>query len=156
MLTSVLTEFTEFTHYQQQRDDTWKFWCGYVFFDCFRYISKFLAIRTTNWDIRVSSLKSMAALFSAYDQPCYQRLVPKHLADIYQYPRDIITSFEKGAFIVKLKKGIDHAIALDEAHEIRINKDLKMPLVRPTSSYLKKTTYFFSYRIKAHKQFASQ
>lgn len=132
---SALDEFNKFLHEQQQRDDTWKFWFNFVFSDCFCYVSLFLAIRTSNWDLRVSNLKCMAPLFSAYNRPWYRKLIPQHLADIYQYPKDIINSFEKGAFTVKLKKGCGHAVALDEAHAMCINRDIKMAVARPTSSY---------------------
>ena len=33
---------------------------------------------------------------------------------------------------------------------------MKMAVVRPTQPYLKKTTFFFSYCVKAQKQLASQ
>ena len=59
-------------------------------------------------------------------------------------------------FTVKVKGGIGHATALDEAHEMCVNRDLKMAVVRPTHAYLKKTTFFFSYRIKAQSQLSSQ
>ena len=48
---SALDEFNKFLHEQQQRDDTWKFWFNFVFSDCFCYVSLFLAIRTSNWDL---------------------------------------------------------------------------------------------------------
>lgn len=37
-----------------------------------------------------------------------------------------------------------------------INRDIKMAVVWPSTAYLKKTTFFFSYRIKAQKQLTSQ
>ena len=80
----------------------------------------------------------MAPLFSAYDRPCYQKLIPRHIADIYSYPEDIIHCFKRGGFTVKIKGGIGHAVALDEAHEMCINRDMEMAVVRPTLPYLKK------------------
>ena len=116
----------------------------------------FLAVRTSNWELRVSSLKCMAPLFSAYDRPCYQKLVPSHIHDIQCYPEEILKCFKAGGFTVKVKGGIGHAVALDEAHEMCVNRDMKMAVVRPTQPYLIKTNFFFSYRIKAQKQLTSQ
>ena len=80
----------------------------------------------------------------AYDRTCYQRLIPHHIADIHLYPREreVIDCFKKGGFTVKVKGGIGHAVAIDEAHKMCINRDMKMAVVRPTIPYLKKQPTF--------------
>jgi hypothetical protein len=98
----------------------------------------------------------MAALFSAFDRPSYQRLLPNHIADIESYPEEVIKAMVAGAFTVKLSNNIGHAIALDEAHEMCVNRDIKMEVIRPTQTYLRKTLHFFSYRIKAHKNLIAE
>lgn len=153
---AIWKEFNSFIELQSERDSTWKVWANFVFNDCFCYVNLFLSIRMSNWDLRLSSLKRMAPLFSAYDRPCYQRLLPKHIADTQVYPKEVVDGFRAGGFTVKLKGEIGHAVALDECHEMCINRDLKMAVVRPSTAYLKKTTSFFSYRIKAHKQLTTQ
>ena len=85
-----LEDFNNFIVRQAEADDTWHLWSNFVLKDCFSYVSLFLAIRTSNWDLRFSSLKNMAPLFSAYDRPCYQKLIPSHIADIECYDKQII------------------------------------------------------------------
>ena len=151
-----LESFSGYVQEQRAADETWHLWSNFVLKDCFGYVGLFLGIRTSDWDLRLSSLKNMAALFSAYDRPCYQKLIPDHLAELQSYPAEVIDCFRAGGFTVKVKGGIGHAVALDEAHEMCINRDLKMAVARPTLPYLKKTAHFFSYRIKAHKQLMHQ
>ena len=152
----VLVVFHHFIKNQASIDDTWKIWMHFVFEDFFSYFCLYISIRTSNWKLRMSSLKNIAPLFTAYDRPCYQRLLPDHIADVQCYPEIILRALEGGAFTVKVSPGLGHAIALDEAHEMCVNKDMKMSVVRPTLPYLKKTLHFHSYRIKAHKQFLSE
>ena len=154
--TSTFEQFNAFVATNSAKDDTWKLWYNFVFQDCYCYVTLFLSIRTSNWNLRVSSLKSMAPLFAAYDRPCYQRLLPRHIADLQTYPQEVIDGLSAGGFTVKLTGVVGHAVALDECHEMCINRDLKMAVARPSTAYLKKTTHYFSYRIKAQKNISSQ
>lgn len=58
-----------------------------------------------------------------------------HLADLQKFPSVILRQL-KNAFTVSITGGKGHAIALDEAHEMCINKDLKMAIAHPTKAYL--------------------
>lgn len=138
-----------------EADDTWKFWQGFVFGDFFAYIQMYLAIRCQDWDLRISALKLMAPLFMAYDRTTYQRLIPYHLADLQKLPPKILQYLKK-AFTVSINGGKGHAVALDEAHEMLINKDLKMAIARPTKPYLQKTSLTMRYRITTHKNLLFQ
>ena len=147
--------FVSFALTMASRDNTWKFWYQFVFEDCFCYIELFLAIRWQNWDLRLSALKSMATLFAAYDRTTYRRLIPNHLADLQRFPPDIVSSLKEG-FTLSINGTVGHNVAIDEAHEMCINKDLKMAITYPTRSYLQKTSLFLRYRITAHKNLLEQ
>uniref|UniRef100_A0A1X7UKW6 Uncharacterized protein n=1 Tax=Amphimedon queenslandica TaxID=400682 RepID=A0A1X7UKW6_AMPQE len=98
----VLALFYDFVENQASLDDTYKI--------------LYISIRTSNWKLRMSSLKNIAPLFAAYDRLHYQRLSPDHIADIQSYPEAILLALEEGSFTVKLSPGVGHATALDESH----------------------------------------
>ena len=49
-------------------------------------------------------------------------------------PEDVKKCLEKGVFVCNIKGKMMHAVGLDEAHEILINKDIKTSVVRPSKS----------------------
>ena len=122
-----------------------KFWCQFVFSDCLSYIALYMAIRCKNWNLRVYALKMMAPLFAAYDRTTYQQIIPHHLADLQTFPDCVMKNLQAGAFAVCICAGKGHALALDEAHEMCINKDMKSAIVRHSKAYLQKTSCFYGF-----------
>ena len=51
-------------------------------------------------------------------------------------PGDVLRFFESGAFVCSITDKLMHSVALDEAHEMCINKDLKTTIVRPTNTLI--------------------
>lgn len=70
----------------------------------------------------------MAAVFSAFDRPIYQEIIPRHLKDLLTIPSSVPHHLQKGSFSVRLSPSEWH---LDECHEMCINKDAKLAVVHP-------------------------
>ena len=65
----------------------------------------------------------MAPLFVAFDRPHYQKLI-LNLRDLAKKPSDVLKFLESGAFVCSITGKHMRSVALDEAHEMLVNKDL--------------------------------
>lgn len=119
------------------RDNLWRYWGQFVLVDCFCYIQLYAAIRNGDWELRTSALKSMAPLFIAFDQDVYMHIVPHHLNETSKYPPSIVECLKSGGFTISLTGQQWCNVAIDEAHEMKINKDLKSAVIRPTAHFTK-------------------
>ena len=146
-------QFTQFMNTEMEKDETFKFWGEFVFKDCFAYVSLYLAIRSGNWNLRIAGIKSMSALFTAYDRQKYQKLVPQHIVDLLTIPNDVLSHLEQGGFTISLKGRPCHSVGVDESHEMCINKDCKEFITRPSEEYMKRTALFIPVRAEAMKTF---
>ncbi len=126
--------FDKFIQTMSDKDNTWKLWANFAFRDCHAYMCLHSAIRTSNWNLRISSLKRMTPLLFAFDRAHYEKILPHHFADLLKFPKHIIECFKSGGFTVSIRGSRGHCIALDEAHEMCINKDLKGAVVQATDS----------------------
>ena len=136
-----------------EKQDTIKFWYNFTRYDCFAYISLYIGIRYQNWQLRTGSLKTMAAVFEALDRPIYQRLVPQHLKDLAKLPDCLLRHLMKGGFSVRLTPSQSHDVALDECHEMKINKDAKLAVIRPNEFKMVHTSHYLQFRADSINNF---
>ncbi len=148
--------FLSFMEENASKNKTWKLWKQYVLEDGFAYVSMHLAIRTSNWDLRMSAIKSMAALFTAFDRPNYQKMISHHLVDIVSMPQSVLLQLKAGGWTVSLTGRTCHSIGIDECHEMCINKDGKEYVTRPSADNLDCKAIFMPIRAKAMKGFETQ
>ncbi len=112
-------DFTEFVSKQAKNSSSWKFR------DASAYNSLCLAVRGGMWKLRLASIKQIAPLFAAFDRPHYKKLLPQHIFEVLTMPQDVVQFFETGGFVCSITGKHMHSVALDEAHEMLVNKDLK-------------------------------
>ena len=98
----------------------------------------------------------MAPIFHAFDRTYYLKIIPQHLEDMLKCPRYILKQFESGGFVVSVTGTQWSSVALDEAHEMLINKDIKGCLVRVSQEYLSRITPFLTYQAQLVKNFNNQ
>ena len=110
------------------------------------YVALFVAIRNGSWLLHVAEIKLMAAVLHPFDRPIYQRLVPRLLADLLCFPPQVLHHLQKGVLSVSLTKSNGRAVALDEAHEMKINDNAKFAVVRPTEELMECISNFMPFR----------
>ena len=70
-------------------------------------------IRTGNWNLRIAALKSMAALFTAFDRPNYQKLISDHIIDIATMPPCVLAQLKNGGWTVSRTGRTCHSIVMN-------------------------------------------
>ena len=153
---NVEQEFTKFMEENGSTNMNSKFWAQFIFQDCFSYISLYLAMRSGKWDLRMAAIKSMAALFTAFDRPNYQKLIPQHIVDMLTIPNELLSHLTLGGFTVSITGRAGHSVGIDEAHEMCINKECKEYITKPSADYIQRTATFLPVRAKAMKNIESQ
>ena len=143
--------FLAYLEIKKTEDDNWKFWTSFEVEDSLAFINLYLAVCGEEWDLRIASLKQMAAIFTACDRQHYSKLIPQHLADCAKMPDTIIRNFSKGGFTLSITGRNWHSVSFDKGHEILINKDLKTAIVRPNAEYMSRLSLYFTHRMKALK-----
>lgn len=83
----------------------------------------------------------MHYIYIYIDRPTYLRVLPQHISDLASYNEETLRCLEKGGFAANITGTQDKdltSLALDEAHEMMINKDVKAGLTRTTESAIGK------------------
>ena len=62
----------------------------FVMVDIMAYLGLYVAIHYHNWHLRNGSIKLLATIFSAFDRPIYQQLIPRHVYDVLSLPHELI------------------------------------------------------------------
>lgn len=102
----------------------------------------------------MASMKLMAPVFTAFDHSTYYKVISQHVADVLCMPPNILTMFERGAFVVSICGTPWHSVGLiDEAHEMLVNRGIKTSLVRPSPDFLKRLAHYLPYMTKALETF---
>ncbi|CAC5372949.1 unnamed protein product [Mytilus coruscus] len=142
----LLSEFRNWRYEQSSKSDTFSFWDSFIHTDFMNYLGFYVAIRTRNWELRNACLKQLACLFHAFDRHNYLRMIPYHLADLQNFPPDVLDFFQKRCFSVSISGENYFSVALDEAHEMQINLKTKNALNSFSQSSLATLTYYLPYR----------
>ena len=104
----------------------------------------------------MAAIKSMAALFTAFDRPNYHKLIPQHIVSMLTLPQEILSHLKNGGFTVSIKGRPCHNVAIDKAHEMCINKECKEYITRPSADYINRTAMFLLVPAKAMKNIEAQ
>ena len=68
----------------------------------------------------------------------------------------MIGTFREGGFGVSLSGYPWHSVALDEAHEMKINKECKTAIVHPSKDYINRVAGYIPYHAKCMENLRMQ
>ncbi len=149
------SEFKEFLSVMSV-DDNWSFWTSFVMNDLASYMAVFIGNRARKWDLRMAGIKEMAPLYLVFDRPTYRQVIPDHLTHMLTLPPEISKQFRAGGFSGAITTRKLHCEALDELHEMKINKEAKCMVVRPTEDNMHRISTSLPFRAQMMEKFISQ
>ena len=126
------------------QDQLSSFWCQMLMY-LHAYTGFYFAVRSGNWFLRNYCLKVISELYFAYARNKYEVLSMSAIANALTYPTEVIHHFAHGQWTVSVKGRPYHNLALDEAHECIINKNLKNITTRPSHFRMIQLADFMSY-----------
>ena len=150
-LEPVLARFLTFLENKSKDDETFMFWNNFIHRDCLAFIGFYLSLRSGDWDMRNFFLKEMAPFFHIVSSNYYYDLIPKHLSDLQCFPQPVINHFKQGGFVANLNGNNWSSVALDEAHEMTINREVKNAITAPTIELFQLKAHYLPYRTKLLK-----
>ena len=65
---------------------------------------------------------------------------------MHTLPQYILNNLQQGCFSVSLSGQPGHSVAIDEAHEMAINKDIKTSIIRPSPDYINRVVNYLPQR----------
>ena len=71
-------------------------------------------------------------------------------------PREVYESFSMEGFTVSITGRDGHSVAVDEAHEMLINKDCKQAVIRPARELIDRLALYFPFRSKVTNNLKQQ
>ena len=128
---------------------TFKFWNLFVHRDMISYMGLYLAIRSRNFRLRNVCVRLLAPVFHALDRHVYLRIIPHSLADLKQFPTHILQEFHAGGFTVSFRGNAYSSVAFDEAHEMAINRNVKMAMTTTSDGKLSCLAQYLPHRARS-------
>ncbi len=110
----------------------------------------------TKWRLGIADGKYENDGTTAFDHPTYQKLISDHITDVLHLPEAILLMFQQGGFVVNIMGRPWHSVGIDEAHEMLINKQCKMSIVKPSEDYINRVAKFLTYRTNALESTTNQ
>lgn len=120
------------------------------------HVSLFLAMRSGDWHLRMSSIKNMAPVFTAFDHAIYQKLIANHISDLLSLPQSVLLMFEQGAFVVNICGRSWHSVGLDEAHEMLTSGQCKSAITKPNPDFINRISKYMTHRAEALEHIKQQ
>ena len=108
-------------------------------------------MHSEQWNLRLGSLKIMAPIFHAFDSSNYIHIIPNNIAEMLCLPPSLLDHFKNGGFVASIKGNTWSSVALDEGHEMCINKDVKAAISKLSDDCIFKIVQYLLYRAKSLK-----